>query len=498
MIYSNYYGKLNGAMEDENKEINENLDSDSPHIEKEPLTDKQQKKKSTIKYVLNISVVLIITIVALVISLWGDKFQAAVDNLSSAKWQWILVIFAVFGASLLIKGFIIFCFARLYVKKYSIIRGLAVDQVDIFYSAVTPGATGGQVGAGVTLSKQGIPVSSAVSMVAMMSIVYQLVIILYGMLAFIIKFQDIIAIGGFTFTIGNITIMIPMIALTIIGFFLNLIIIGVVFLMAYWRGFHHFILGPCVSFLVKLHLCRNPEKVRENLRIQVENFKIEFRRLLTNIPFTILAVVLYFVYFTVKFSIPYFVGTALGNMSSTANFWDAVFLSNYHLMVTNLIPIPGSAGVSELFFRTLFLGTAQNPGFYAMFTPEGVYDETASNGLVTAALLLWRTVTFTLPLIIAGFVTAFYKPKKGGISVREAIPDIPTRQTFLTMQQETYVDRKRETDTLIETRRLSKDAVLKKLKSKDEEERIPMEDEIMSIEVKEEKETKKHWWNRKK
>lgn len=497
MIYSNYCDTLLHAMDDEN------LDPNMPHVEKEPETDKEKKKKSRLKYILNISIVLIITIVALVISLWGDKFQAAVDNLRSADWKWVIVIFAVMAASLLVKGFIIFCFARLYVKKYNVFRGLAVDQVDIFYSAVTPGATGGQVGAGVTLSKQGIPVSSAVSMVAMMSIVYQFVIIFYGMLAFIVKFQDIIAIGGFTFTIGNITIMIPMIALTIIGFFLNLFIIGVVFLMAYWRGFHRFILGPCVSFLNKIHLCRNPEKTRENLRIQVENFKIEFRRLLTNIPFTILAVVLYFIFFTVRFSIPYFVGLALGNMSPTANFWDAVFLSNYHLMVTNLIPIPGSAGVSELFFRTLFLGNAENPGFYALFSdPEvktsATYLAKESDGLVTAALLLWRTVTFTLPLVISGFFTAFYKPKKGDTSVREDLQDIPTRQTFLTMQQETYVDRKMDTDSILETKRLSKEAVMKKLRSKKKEENIPREEEIMSIDIKEESEEKKHWWNRKK
>ena len=125
--------------------------------------------------------------------------------------------------------------------------------------------------------------------------------------------------------------------------------------MGYWRGFHHFVMGPCINLLHKLRIVKNPDKQRENLRIQVENFKIELRRLLTNIPFLILVVVLVFAAMTIKFSVPYFIGLALGNQSQVATFWDSVFLCNYHQMVTGLIPIPGAAGVSEYFFAKLFV-----------------------------------------------------------------------------------------------------------------------------------------------
>ena len=96
--------------------------------------------------------------------------------------------------------------------------------------------------------------------------------------------------------------------LTILGFILNVGVIAVVFLMGYWHGFHNFIMGPVIGLLAKIKIVKHPNKMRENLRIQVENFKIEFRRLSTNVPFLILVVLSFTVYMLTKFSIPFFVG----------------------------------------------------------------------------------------------------------------------------------------------------------------------------------------------
>ena len=72
-----------------------------------------------------------------------------------------------------------------------------------------------------------------------------------------------------------------------------------------------FILHYCIGFLGKIHLLKKPDKTRENLRIQVENFKIELRRLLGNIPVTVLIFTLVFVILCLRFSVPYFAGLAL-------------------------------------------------------------------------------------------------------------------------------------------------------------------------------------------
>lgn len=471
---------------------NEELIAKVAEYEKEQANpDVEKKKKSRLKYFLNISLVLVITAAAIILTIWG-KAETIFNNLMGADWRWLLTVFGMCIAGVMLRSLILFCFARLYTRDYHFHQAVAVDHIGTFYNAVTPGASGGQVMEAYTFKKQGIPISSAVSMLAMYSIMFQIVLILYGILSFIIKYDFIKEIGSFDFTLfDSWNFSIPIWPLTIIGFLLNLGVILIVLLMGYWKGFHNFVMGPVISLGAKLHIVKDPDKSRESLRIQVENFKVELRRMFSNIPFTILIFILFFVYMTVRFSIPYFVGQALGNESLKANFWDAVFLSNYHQMVTGCIPIPGSAGASEIFFKKLFLAnnaTATNSFFYCSYdwksvsveaeriylevqtVPnwEAAYELAKSNiqqrnsdTLASTALLLWRSVTFIFPLLIAGFVTAFYRssPKK------EAEMRVPDRQTFVDLQNETYEERSAELETILETNRLSREAIMKKLQA---------------------------------
>ena len=349
---------------DENKQLEEPILSEQ---EKES-EEKKKKRKSTLKYIINSAIVLILTVVALVVSL-GQDFQNSFKILATTRIEWLLIMLFLMVATALVRALILFCFARLYTRDYRYYQALLVESIGNFYSAVTPGATGGQVMEAYFFKKQGIHISNAVSMLAMYSIVYQIVLTTFGLLSFGMKYQILIDIEYVTFNLGFVKFDLSIWLLTIIGFLLNVGVIFLVFLMAFWKRFHRFVMGPIVSLLSKIHIVRNPDKTREKLRVQVENFKIEFRRLWSNIPFTILVTVLFVALFILKFSMPFFAGKALGNQGTGASwetgFWDSVFLSNYHQMVTGLIPIPGSAGVSEYFFTQLFVDTRQPMnGFY--------------------------------------------------------------------------------------------------------------------------------------
>ena len=226
-------------------------------------------------------------------------------------------------------------------------------------------------------------------------------------------------------------------------------------------------MGPVITFLSKIKIIKNPDKQRENLRIQVENFKIEFRRLSTNIPFLLLVVISFSVYMIIKFSIPFFVGKALGNESPVPDikaFWDCIFLSNYHQMITGLIPIPGSAGVSEFVFYNLFTNAVDwKSGFFCVFDELNEVDPDATKTLARSALLVWRSSTFVIPILIGGFVAAFYRSSPKNEIHAE---DIPNRQTFYSLQKETYIERAEEVNSLVETSRLSREAILEKLNPK--------------------------------
>ena len=434
---------------------------------------KPKSKKTTIKYVINISLVLVITGLAIFLAIKDDASEIF-KTLAGADWRYLLVIVGIMLGCIGVRSFLYFAFAHLFTRKYHFHQAIAVDQIGQFYNAITPGASGGQIMQAYTYRKQGMAVSSAVSILAMYSIVYQVILIIFGLISFIVKYDFITALGYVKITLNESgAINIPIWPLTIVGFILNVGVIALVFLMGYWHGFHNFIMGPIVSLCHKLKIVKNPDKTRENLRIQVENFKIEFRRLSTNIPFLILVVVSFTAYMILKFCIPYFVGLALGNESAAGGFWDCIFLSNYHQMVTGLIPIPGSAGVSEFVFYNLFINESQmETGFFCVFIDIAdpitgdmirAVDINATRALARSSLLIWRSSTFVIPILIGGFVAAFYRS-----SPKDEVHsgDMPNRQTFYSLQQQTYVERYNEVESLAETSRLSRKAIVEKLTPK--------------------------------
>ena len=434
---------------------------------------KPKSKKSAIKYALNISLVLIATGLAIFFAIKDDANEIW-KTLKTADYRFLLVVVGMMVGCILVRSFILFIFAHLFTRKYHFHQAIAVDQIGQFYNAITPGASGGQIMQAYTYKKQGVQVSSAVSILAMYSIVYQIMLIIFGTLSFIIKYDFITALGSIptNIKINEVAINLPIWPLTIVGFLLNLGVVAIVFLMGYWHGFHNFIMGPVITFLSKIKIIKNPDKQRENLRIQVENFKIEFRRLSTNIPFLLLVVISFSIYMIIKFSIPFFVGKALGNESPVPDikaFWDCIFLSNYHQMITGLIPIPGSAGVSEFIFYNLFTNAVDwKSGFFCVFDELNEVDPDATKTLARSALLVWRSSTFVIPILIGGFVAAFYRSSPKNEIHAE---DIPNRQTFYSLQKETYVERAEEVNSLVETSRLSREAILEKLNPKKQAEK---------------------------
>lgn len=424
---------------------------------------KEKKKNDAWKYLVTISVVLVLTAISLVLSLFnagnGDiAFGAKTiwDAFMAADIVWLLLVFGIVAVAFAIEGLIILIFCRLYTRKYHWYQGLLNSLIGAYYSAVTPGASGGQVMQVYTLKKQGVEVSSAASIMVMWFILYQSNLILFDVVAIGVEWNKIFSLSFFEFSWGGFSI--TLLPLIIIGFGLNLGVLAILTLMSYSHRFHNFILHHVINIGAKIHLVKDPEKSRESLRVQVENFKMELRRLQSNIPVTILLSVLFQINFFLRYSIPYFSAISLdavGSSFSWTTMFDACFLSAFHQMVTGVFPLPGGAGVSELFFNSIFRDI-----FMPTMDGETVIRTVEAN--MNAAQIIWRLATFHIVVLISGFVAAFYRSR--GEDRNEFI-GYANRQTFVTLQLETYEIRKASADTLYETRQLSKKQIRAGLKN---------------------------------
>ena len=403
-----------------------------------------QKKNGKLKYLLYISIVLVATGLSLFLSLYGT-FDQVVATISKCDWRYLILIVGIVVLSYMIDALIFLVFCRLYTRDYKYHQGLATSMVGQFYSSVTPGASGGQVMQVYTMKSQGVQVSNAASIAVMWSIIYQTVLILIDIVALAVDWKDVINAEPFQFNVGGNHVSIPITPLIFFGFALNLSVIFILYAMSYSHKFHNFILHYVVGFLAKIRILKNPDKTREGLRVQVENFKIELKRLQANIPVLLLQVLLFFVMIMLRSSIPYFAGFAMhawgeGESFNFFNMMDCAFILNFHQMVTGLVPIPGAAGISEFFYNQLY---------HRMFQGDA--------GVINASQIIWRTATFHLPLLVAGMVAALYRsrPKEGIVYAN--------RRTFVTVQLETYDERRRSYDTMYETRQFSRKEIQRRI-----------------------------------
>ncbi len=422
--------------------------------------DQAKKKKSFARYLIYITLVLVATAVSLMISLWGDNFNQVINAFKNAEWGWFALTIGLAFGTYFFEALILLVFCRLYTRQYKFHQGLATSLIGQFYCNVTPGASGGQPMQIYTLKSQGIQVSNAASIMVMSFILYQSSLIIFDVVALIVEWEHVLSI---TVDIPQWGWHLPMWPIIIVGFLLNLSVIFLLLLMSYSHKFHNFILHHVIGFLGKIRIIKDPDGVRESLRVQVENFKIELKRLASNIPVLTIQVLFYFVILFMRDSIPYFsalavhaTGPMFDNGVDFVNVVHVAFRTSFHQMVTGLIPLPGSAGVSELFYSYLFASDFQ-----------GV-------GVLNSSQILWRTATFHIVLLVSGIVAAFYHS-----SPKETF-QYANRKTFVTIQLETYEERKRSADTLFETRQLSRKEIQRRMS---EIQSLPSEDadEPMSL-----------------
>lgn len=395
----------------------------------------KKNKKMSRSHILNIVIVLLIAGLVIYFSL-KDNFNAVIASIASANVSFLLIAFGLAIVIFFIDGLILYILARLYTTRYKFGQGLANGMIGVFYNDVTPSASGGQFMQAYTFKKQGLELSSAASILVMHFLIYQTVLVLYGIAALILKLPLFIGLNPVA-DFGNFEL--TLIPLSIVGFAVNFSVIASILLLSYSKWMHTFAINSAVAIGTKMKLIKHPEATRQNWQSQIENFRIELRRLQSNIPVTLLLAVLFFIKLTIFYSIPYVIGLAL-RAPMTASYYDTVYLSAYLQMMTNMVPLPGASGFSEYFFTQVFVA---------------IYG---SGAVTTAAQLIWRSATFYLGLILGGIVTAFYRSSPKEVAVKS------DRQTFIELQKSTYEMRKKTSDTMFQTSQLSRKDIESKMK----------------------------------
>lgn len=387
-------------------------------------------KKSSKKYVINLVVIFFVAIGFTAFTLLtDDNLNAVLQAFSQANIGMLILIFFVMALVILIESTILFILARLYTTRFNLKRGITNYFIGIFFSHITPSGTGGQFAQAYVFKKQGIDIANAASILVMHFLLYQIAQVFFGVLALIFRFNRFLSITE-TVNVGSLSV--PIIYLSLIGFLINFLIIFGIILLTKSRFIHKHIINGIVGLLGKLKLLKQPEKVKANLQIQIENFRIESKRLRANTAVTSVLLVMFFARMALANAIPYLSAMALPTIDlSQTNLLDGIFMTAYLNVIIYFAPLPGAVGFSEFFFSFLF---------QSIF---GGYSQTI------APQLIWRGITFYFTLIFGALTLIAFR-----IGNKESFFQSDT-QSFVDIQRSTIEIRRQTAEVMFNTGELS-------------------------------------------
>lgn len=337
-------------------------------------------KNSFKSYALNLMIIVGFTVLVLWFAL-KDNYKSVMVLIMGIKWYWLLIILCWGILYAWIIGMIITTIVRRKYKPYTYIQGFQNGLVGIFFSGITPSATGGQFAQAYIFKKQGIEYHDGASILWADFIVYQTTMMIYVTILFVLRYQHYMDIIG------------PVFLIILAGYLFNICVIALLWTMALCPKVYVKFSKRVVLLLAKLHIIKNKEKTLVSWSIQVEGFTSEIKKMKHEKVMIFKSFILNVLRMSIMFILPFFIAKAIGIPLKNESFMDCLALSSFVLMSNAFIPIPGASGGTELIFTKLF------------YFLVGSYTSASS------IMILWRFSTYHIILMI-GAATFLYLKRK--------------------------------------------------------------------------------------
>lgn len=291
------------------------------------------KKNRFIYYTIGAVVIAALTIFA-VISNNGDMtFEEFMDVLRAADPFWLTMA----GVSMF--GFIFFEGEALRVLlnsagyKKSVRASLLYSSSDIYFSAITPSASGGQPASAYFMMRDGVPAAVTTVMLVANLVMYTMGILTVAVFCLLFKWRVFRHFDAF----AQVLIFLGMAVLT----FLAVVFIALLRHGEWLAGIGNKFIGA----LSRLHLMKRPEKWRMKLETTVEDYRrcsdavsgkktvlirVYLMNLLQRVSQITVAVMVYFA-----------IG---GTLKGSSDIWA---IQAYAQIGSNTVPIPGGMGVAD-------------------------------------------------------------------------------------------------------------------------------------------------------
>ncbi len=245
---------------------------------------------------------------------------------------------------------------------------------DIYFSAITPSATGGQPASAYYMIKNKVSASGATVALLLNITIYVFSLLLLGGIAFALKPQLILG--------AALNVRILFFTSILFNFILLLACILFMVFPGPSRVIGHFV----IVLLSALHIIKDREKSENSFKVYLNEYRDAFRAVVRHplmLPVVLLTNVMQRIFI---YLVPFFVFLAI---EGDASVFDVLTSQALVTVGVNSVPIPGAVGVSEYLFLTIT----------ASFLKTGVKK---------SATLLTRLISHYFCFLLCGVYTFIY------------------------------------------------------------------------------------------
>lgn len=294
------------------------------------------------------------------------SFRSFADYIGGSHGGYIAAAFGCTLGFIVFEGVALFVLTRKLTGKTCLLDGYTYSAADIYFSAITPSATGGQPASAYFMIRDGV--SGAMTTVILIAnlVMYTLSIIAIGILSFALRPGIFLSFG-----------IIPKI-LIIAGCVAQLSLAIAFYLLLRRPGILHALARFGLGLLVKMHIVKNPEPKLKKLERAMEDYKGASDHLRGNFRLLLGVFLFNFLQRASQITVTMFAYLAAGGTWDRA--LDVWAIQSYTILGTNCIPIPGAMGVSDYLLMD---------GFSAMLGSESA---AANLELLSRALSLYSCI----------------------------------------------------------------------------------------------------------
>ena len=322
-------------------------------------------------------ILLIITAIVLFFVI-KDDFHDIIGALSKANIFFILIGIVFTVLYWFFKSLALHNIVKEYRKEMKVRQIFKQITITQFFNGITPFASGGQPMQVYMLGKSGLKFTHSTNIIVQDFILYQMALITHGVIAVLLNWK-------FQFLESN-----PLLRnLTIIGFTINTLVgLGLLF-VSFSTKFNKFVVNKVIGLFSKINLVKNKENTIKSWKIKLKEFNDSAFILRKKKSLIIKGYIYNMLGLLCYYLTPLFVVYALGfgdAMSAIAVYVSCAYVS----VIGAFVPIPGGSGGIEYSFLEFFGNFIKGSG-------------------LSAVLIVWRTITYYLAIIIGGITFNTFK-----------------------------------------------------------------------------------------